>query len=457
MKWSGKAALVACAIWGCATAVGERTRDDGTSPVDAGNPGNRVAPASMSANDAAGSTARSASCVTAAQLRAWQSEIDLFDGGNRPTGSPAHEQYIQLLARELQTIGVHDVHTEPFVFPKWTPKTWSLSVLSGAGAATVATSAYVPYSGTTGPLGVVEPLAYVPGWTISLDAGSLASDIQNPNAWTERLANSIGGSLVAEGGMLAGHIVVFELPKLRLSLELLTGLTLAVNDPDKTISMKTTFTRDDLTAMFIVPAMEIALAAHGAIGAIGILDSPEEGARGEYAPFFGRITPNLPSLYVDREVGAKLQRAITSSRLAPVARLVLDATVAPAISENLIGVLPGSSTEEIVVGSHTDGPNAIEDNGPVAILALAQCLAPLPVEVRPRTIRIVLSGGHFAASVGLTTYTVTHAADLAARALAVMRAQHLGAREWAELTPGVMGLTGRIETQVVSASPSRRS
>jgi hypothetical protein len=142
-----------------------------------------------------------------------------------------------------------------------------------------------------------------------------------------------------------------------------------------------------------------------------------------------------------------LHGAISSMGPLLGAKLVLDAALAPATSENLVGVLPGASTEEIVVGSHTDGPNSIEDNGPAAILALASCL---PREPLPRTVRIVLSGGHFVASLGLNEYAVTHAADLQALALASIEIEHLGALEWTEVSPGVMGLTGQPELQVLT-------
>jgi hypothetical protein len=388
-------------------------------------------------------------CVTAAQLEAWQQQIDALDGGYRPTGSPAHEQYIQLLSQELTAAGVEQVHTEPYSFEKWTPASWSLSLLSGASSTPVQVSAFVPYSGTTGPAGVQAPLAYVPASTIPIDANALAGALQNPTAWTQNLTASLEASLAAAGVALAGRIVVFDLPRLALSLATLTGTTIAVNDPGHTLSMTATITRDDLSAMLVMPAMLTALASSGALAAVGILDAPEEAARGEMAPFFGTLSPNLPALYVDRVTGASLRAAIATT---PAARLVLDASITAAQNENLVGILPGASSEEILVGSHTDGPNSIEDNGPVGILGLVQCLAPRSAANRPRTIRIVLSGGHFAGSRGLQTYVAAHTADLTARALAVLELEHLGAREWTEVSPGKMGLTGLPETQVVYTS-----
>ena len=38
----------------------------------------------------------------------------------------------------------------------------------------------------------------------------------------------------------------------------------------------------------------------------------------------------------------------------------------------LIATLPGGSSERLVVASHTDGMNAVWDNGPISMLALAK-------------------------------------------------------------------------------------
>lgn len=389
-----------------------------------------------------------AHCASIAQLQAWQAEIDTFDGGYRPTGSPAHEGYISLLESELKGLGVSDVHTEPFTFTKWTPSTWSLALLDGPSKGPVALSGYIPYSGSTGPFGVTTGMVYMPSVTLPLDPTSLANELQDPKAWSQALGTQIQTAIAAL--TLAGKIAVFEVPKIEVALTTLTGQQLYVNDPGQTLPPNATVTRTDLSTMLYVPVLLNALAAAGAVGAVGILDAPEEAARSHYAPFFGVVSPNMPAVYVDRATGASLQGAIAASGPLLAAKLVLDAGLSVQTSRNLVGVLPGASEKEIVLGSHTDGPNSIEDNGPAAILALASCL---PKEKLPRTVRLVLSGGHFVASLGLNTYALTHAVDLQAHALAAVEIEHLGALEWTEVSPGVMGLTGEPELQVLTTWP----
>jgi hypothetical protein len=405
------------------------------------------ASSSASPADASGASA-SASCVSANQLRAWQAEIDLFDGGYRPTGSTAHEGYIALLVKELAALGVAEVHTEPYAFSKWTPSTWSLAWVGGA-AGPIAVSGYIPYSGATGPGGVTTTMVHVPTTTIPVDATALRNALSQPTAWNQAVTTTVGQSLAAL--TLAGKIALFDVPRAAVTLSTVTGARIYANDPTGTLPPDAKLLRTDLSAMLYIPGVLNALAAAGAVGAIGILDAPEEAARGEYAPFFGSLSPNLPALYVDRATGAALKSAVAAyGSFAPV-KLVLDAKLAPSSSENVIGVLPGASSDEILFGSHTDGPNSIEDNGPVAVLALATCL---PASVRPRTVRFVLSGGHFVGSVGLQSYVAAHEADLTRNALAVVELEHLGARAWTEVSPGVMGLTGEPEMQIVTTWPN---
>ncbi len=412
---------------------GAVTGDDGGSP----------------ASQDATASSPAAACVSSSQLQAWVQEIDQFDGGYRPTGSPAHEGYIALLSSELSGLGVSDVHTEPYSYTQWMPSAWSLTLLGGPSAGVVTLSGYVPYSGATAAGGVTSGMVYIPASTIPLDPTALGQALQDPTAWNQSLATELEGALASFA--VAGKIALFDVPQVSVALTTLTGPQVLVNDPGHTLPPDATVTRTDLSAMLIVPGMLTALAAHGAIGAVGILDEPEEAAQGEYAPFFGVLSPNMPAVYVDRTTGQALESALDSSGPLLAANLVLDATLSQATSENLIGVLPGESSEEILLGSHTDGTNSMEDNGPAAILALASCL---PSE-RPRSVRIVLSGGHFVGSKGLQTYVAEHTADLTANALAVIEIEHLGAREWTEVSPGVMGLTGLPEVQVLTTWPNQ--
>jgi hypothetical protein len=123
-----------------------------------------------------------------------------------------------------------------------------------------------------------------------------------------------------------------------------------------------------------------------------------------------------------------------------------------------------------VVESHTDGTNAYEDNGPVAILAMARALAAQPRSCRPRTIEFAFPTGHFYQHIasphrrhggaGVLSRRLDRAYDRGAVA-GVMVLEHLGTLEYAARPrpghPGrILRPTGRPELQQVAVTPSAR-
>jgi hypothetical protein len=109
----------------------------------------------------------------------------------------------------------------------------------------------------------------------------------------------------------------------------------------------------------------------------------------------------------------------------------------------------------MVVESHTDGMNAIWDNGPIAILALARYFAALPRECRPRTLQFVFTTGHLYQRLlggadrggGAEQEAKQLDADYDKGTVALVFAlEHLGAREYAA-EPRAAGLPGRVLKQ----------
>ena len=185
-----------------------------------------------------------------------------------------------------------------------------------------------------------------------------------------------------------------------------------------------------------------ALQAAGAVGGIGILSARYERAHGLYVPY-DRVLRQVPSLYVDQDVGAQLKQLAANS---PTLRLTLPAEVKQVTTRNLIGIIPGASDELTVINSHTDGTNGLEDNGPNAIVAMAQYLARLPRQSLPRSIMLMLSSGHFAGGVGVEAFLSTHKNDgLLDRIASVTTLEHLGAQEWLPDSSGNLAPTGKPE------------
>jgi hypothetical protein len=114
-------------------------------------------------------------------------------------------------------------------------------------------------------------------------------------------------------------------------------------------------------------------------GAVGVILSWEgvsdENAEGQYAPF-GKKFADLPCLWVGEKTGEELRQLAAAGGQATI---TLEATITPdAPTDTVYGILPGGSEEIILVHTHSDGPNAVEENAGIGVAALAKYLAALP-------------------------------------------------------------------------------
>jgi hypothetical protein len=159
---------------------------------------------------------------------------------------------------------------------------------------------------------------------------------------------------------------------------------------------------------------------------VGIIPIQHKDAVGSYFPYDG-IVREVPGVYVAREAGSTL-RALADTGQA--VRVKLSAKVEQVKTRNVVGVIPGRSNELVVLHSHTDGTNGIEDNGPDAIVAMAQYLARIPRHELPRTIMVLLASGHFAGGVGSKAWVRRHRRDTLPKIAAAITLEHLGANEW---------------------------
>ncbi|MFC0039664.1 Zn-dependent exopeptidase M28 [Actinomadura rayongensis] len=341
------------------------------------------------------------------QIHAWQEAVDAV--GLRATGSRAHHGYVDRLGERMERVGMRRVRTDPVPLARWEPSGWGLDVVGG-GAVDV--SWYVPYSGSTGPDGVTAPLSTTP------KRGTIGLVTVRPPQLPYLLLDLIDWN--APGG--PRHAPGYD--------------PLEVYD------------RPWFGGMSAVQAMDDHKAA-GAVGLIVVLDLPAEVARGQYLPYDG-INRGIPSLLVDRDAGARLAAA---ARDGASARLRLEAAVQQITTPNLYGIIPGASDELVMVQSHTDGTNGLEENGPEAILAMAQYLARIPREELPRSVLVVLSTGHMAGTIGTDTFLRRHKDGLIARTVAGMSLEHLGARPWLPGPDGRFRIGPGHETTICFTSP----
>jgi hypothetical protein len=135
------------------------------------------------------------------------------------------------------------------------------------------------------------------------------------------------------------------------------------------------------------------LEAAGAAGAAGLLlakDLPRRQIRGFYRPYRG-VHWKVPGAYLGADEAQRLRDALASGSV--TATLAVRATVTPASTRMPLATLPGRGGRRLVVESHTDGVNAIWDNGPIVMLAMARYLARLPRRCRP-TVEFAFTTAH---------------------------------------------------------------
>ena len=105
-----------------------------------------------------------------------------------------------------------------------------------------------------------------------------------------------------------------------------------------------------------------------------------------------------------------------------------------------------------MIDSHTDGTNAVEDNGPIAMVAMARYLASLPMRCRPRTVEFSFSTAHFYQRVADPDVRDGGAEQLAERldhaydrgtVSAVLVLEHLGAIDYEAAAPAGWQARGR--------------
>jgi hypothetical protein len=351
----------------------------------------------------------------------WSWMVAMNDlGPNRYTGNKAHVAYINFLEKNLKSFGL-TVDRDTYKFPRWEAKNWGITVKPAMGAAwKVPVSSYYPYSGQTGNDGVTGEVVHMEYKPPSGGGRAQTENFQVPV--------DVKGKIVYVDAVISPQTFF---PSDRV-WNYYTSATELVPD----ISV--------LYGRGSAPSLE-ALKNAGALGlVVGWTNISDEQAAYQYAPF-GRALQGFPALWVGQTSAAKLKAlSVTGAQ----ATLVLEADIfQDSPTDTLIGTLPGMSDEEIViVNSHTDGPNATEENGGIGILAIAKYFSKLPKSELKRTLIFPLTTGHFAhAYVPSISGFVKQHPDLVKKAVASITVEHLGCHEWLDDAAGRYADTGRAE------------
>lgn len=274
----------------------------------------------------------------------------LTDLGPRTSGSDAHRALIEQVADDFAVLG-YDVHRDTHTFERWDAglDKIALSVCQEQ----VALSSAWPYSAETPVGGITAPLTLIRGASKN---------------WKEA----------------AGKIALIEVHNKAVPTSLLVDTWDGVYPSEEMRSpvLGQVFANIDLTEAKNA----------GVLGVVAVwVGITDEAARGQYVPFTNGYQ-GLPAVWAPASAHESLTVA---AQRGDEATLMLAATRTPdATMDTLWVVSPGSgkhSNETVLVVTHSDGGNAVEENGHLGLLALAKDAA---IIEHDRTIVFILIAGH---------------------------------------------------------------
>ncbi|HLJ50502.1 MAG TPA: hypothetical protein VKU01_31030 [Bryobacteraceae bacterium] len=309
------------------------------------------------------------------------------------TGSAGHNAFVNFLDQRLRAVNITP-QRKTFKIDYWEPKSWTLT----AGGEKIHVTGYRPYSGPTSPEGVTAALYYA-GMAPNLDYSGAS-----------------------------GKIVLIEMAPAPTQEEMHIAGQMVGSYPANATVPGTAY--GPVGAFRTVPDLKLAQQA-GAVGVVYIWNRVSDGnAEDQAAPFTAPPNP-VPAIWVGQTTGSKLKSMAASQASAT---LTMHAIVHPACpTDNIWAVLPGKTDEAVIINTHTDGCNALEENGALGVVALANYSAKLPQSQRNRTLIFLMTTGHFAhGMVRGTQDWINSNPDWMKKAVACVTIEHLGATEWVD-------------------------
>ena len=354
-----------------------------------------------------------------AQVLAANQRLDRY--GRRPTGSAAQGKFVRWIERRMSALDGVDVSSIPYEIDGWYERGSSLR----AGGASLPTAGAVPYAKRGSATG---RLLFVPH----------------------------GESLADHD--VSGRIVVRDAVPGKIPNAAFTALMWWAWDPDASFAPEETgnYERDFISYLERVDDLRAA-GEGGAAGVVFVHGFPRRQVAGQYAPYEGEHW-KVPAVQVGVDEGERLKALAEQEAPATVG---VEADRRKAHTRTLVARLPGMSEERIVVESHTDGMNAIWDNGPLGIVPLAEYFASLPRECRPRTLEFVFTTAHLHQRLdpserdgGAEDYAERLDKEYDEGKVALVLAmEHMGAREYAA-KPRPDGAPGRVLEQTGKTEPT---
>ncbi|KAH8879496.1 hypothetical protein GQ53DRAFT_755937 [Thozetella sp. PMI_491] len=270
--------------------------------------------------------------------------------GTRLTGSPSHNALIDHIESEVSALGfaVHsDNHTFTYYDGPSSPPALDIQ------GKKIHVSSHVPYSGSTDESGVTGPLI---------------------NLYTHS-SNGVPDWAAASGGIAITNVT-------NRALNLTAILQVWPGSPQWIKQGGTAYPGAQATVHDLTRA-----ASAGVKAIVFVWENMTTGfAEGQYVPFL-LLNQGIPAIFVQGQENAEALLSAAQNGLN--ATVVLNAKITSGKpTRTLYTVVEGTDlkNESMLIATHTDGTNVVEENGHIALLAKAQELAKNP----PRRTTVLL-------------------------------------------------------------------
>lgn len=360
-------------------------------------------------------------------LEEWVKIVSSWD--SRPTGSDAHKMCIEWIAGQFEAIGLKPIR-DPHVFNRHTVSSndMSLSITSQNGEQSVVLSSVYPFSGITDSSGTTGRLVYISGKNFSAAKGKIA---------------------------------VVEVPDKKIPTKALFDVVSEY--PSGSAVLPETIRNPVLSSTLFGPKLDKFHNA-GALAVIAVWKNMSSGlAGGQFIPF---TLPyfSIPAVWAAGDEGRDIVKAAKNNLQA---NLKLPGTVDTATAHSVWSVIEGEKRDEtILIITHTDGTNPVEENGFIGLLDIANKLVRSGKKTE-RTIVFVAVAGHLrlpditakkkeqATTIWLKEHPEWWDGKNGHRkAVAGLVIEHLGAMEWADAGTEYIP-SGKPEIEIVYATSKK--
>lgn len=350
-------------------------------------------------------------------LQQWhQTKADL---GPTFAGGPAWQAHMGEVEALLDAAGVMDVERYPAPYPRW----WAPDEPSADERAlhidgeSLPVASYWAYSGSTPAGGVNAPLLL----------------------YKKRMPRE----------QLRDRIVVFQVEPVPASMSKMFAIGHEYATDDFAVAAPGISDDQWYQGNFVTRfgRWDTVLKDSGAAGAIVVFSMSYARLAGLYTfPLLNLGIVGVPGIYVDQDTGTRVLAAAADEQFAT---LTLMAQQAPAEPYFYSAVLPGrdygtDADEQVLLVTHSDGPNLSQENGTLGIAALIRHYARIPQSDRPRSLRVLLDPQHYTPGRHTINWYDAHP-EIMNKVVSSVGVEQLGQREYGIDESGY-GLTGRPES-----------